>query len=51
MEELDRVGLVKLERVTRLRVDVDPDNVEAGTVISRTGSALTAEKIKYSWHQ
>jgi hypothetical protein len=46
-EEVERIPLVERERVTRLRVNVYPNNVEAGTVISRTGSTLTAKKIQY----
>jgi hypothetical protein len=42
---LQRVRLVKLERVTRLRVNIDPYNVEAGPSVPSAGSSCTAEKI------
>jgi hypothetical protein len=42
----ERVGLVELERVVRLRRDVDAHDVEAGAGISRTGSPGTTEQVE-----
>jgi hypothetical protein len=43
---LQRVGLVELERVARLRVDVDPDDLESGLVVADCGPTGSTEEIK-----
>ena len=41
-----RVGLVERERVVRLRVDVDADDVEPGAVVADRRAAGTAEQVE-----
>jgi hypothetical protein len=43
LQELQRVVPVEPERVVGLRLDVDPDNVETGTVVPHRRSAGSAE--------
>jgi len=45
---LQRVPLVELERVVRLRANVHADNLEAGTVVAHRRTAGPAEQIKQS---
>ena len=42
----ERVGLVKLERVVRLWVDIDTNNVETGSVVTHSGATGTTEQIE-----
>jgi hypothetical protein len=39
----ERVFLVELERVTRLRFNVNPDNIKPCAMIAHSRSTLTAE--------
>jgi hypothetical protein len=44
-EVFERVPLVELERVTRLRVNIYPHNVEAGPRIPGTGSPCATKQV------
>ena len=44
-----RVGLVELERVVRLRLDVDTNHIEARAVVAHPRAAGPAEQVKQSW--
>jgi hypothetical protein len=41
-----RVGLVELERIPRLRLDVDADHLKPGTVVADRGATGPAEQIE-----
>lgn len=43
--KLERIGLMKLERVSRLRLDIDADHIEACTVIANSGAPCAAKKV------
>ena len=45
---LQCVGLVELERVSALRVDVYPDHVESCPVVADAGAACAAEEVEES---
>src|SRR5262245_35825266 len=45
-EIVERVGLLKPERVVRLRLDVDADHVEADGLVAHRGTAGAAEEIE-----
>jgi hypothetical protein len=47
--ELQSVRLYECERVIRLRAKVDSYNIESSPVVSGTGAAGAAEKIKQPW--
>jgi len=44
-QELERVGLMKLEWVARLRSEIHPDHLEARAMVADGSSASTAEKV------
>ena len=44
--ERQRVSLDELERVVRLRIDVDTYHIKPGSVVAHRGSTRTAEQIK-----
>jgi 2-hydroxychromene-2-carboxylate isomerase len=41
-----RVGLMKLERISRLRIDINADHVKARAMVAHRTAAGTAEQIK-----
>lgn len=45
-QKRERISLVKLERVTRLRVDVDAHNFKARAPVSFRCASRTAEQIE-----
>jgi hypothetical protein len=45
-DEVAGVGLVKLERVVGLWVDVDTDDVEPGPVVTHSGAPSSAEGVE-----
>src|SRR5882724_216589 len=45
-QELEHVGLDEPERIMRLRLDVDAEDVEPGTVVTGPGTAGLAEAVK-----
>jgi hypothetical protein len=45
-QKLKGIRLVELEGVTWLRVNVDPNNVETGPIISGAGSPCATEQVK-----
>jgi hypothetical protein len=42
----ERVALVEPERVMRLRVDIDADDLEPGPVVAHPGTARPAEQVE-----
>lgn len=44
-----RVRLNELKRVARLRVDIDPDHLEARPSVARSRTSGAAEKIQKPW--
>jgi hypothetical protein len=49
LERLDGVHLEERERVSRLRVDVDSQHVEASFCVSAACSSLAAEEVDQDW--
>lgn len=45
-QELDRVPLMKLEWVSRLRADVDADDLEANVAVALTSASFAAVEVK-----
>lgn len=45
----ERVGLMELKWVSRLRINVDPDNLEPCPPVSFSGTTLPAEQIQKLW--
>ena len=43
---LQRVPLMELERVVRLRIDVHADDLEPGTVVARGRATSPAEEVE-----
>src|SRR6185437_8196312 len=48
VEGLERVALVKLERIVRLRREIDTDNIEARAVVAHRRAARAAEQVEQS---
>lgn len=46
---LRRIGSDEAKRVVRLRIDVDPDDLEASTPVAEAGPASTTVQIQQSW--
>jgi hypothetical protein len=42
----ERVGLVKLKRVSRLRLDVNSDNIKSRSMVSHTCPTGPAKQVK-----
>src|SRR5699024_2822256 len=47
--ELDRIRLKELERIIRLRVNVDPDDLEPGVGVSFPCASGATEKVQQNW--
>jgi hypothetical protein len=48
LRNLKRVTSDELERVVRLRVDIDADDIEASAVVANRATASTAEQVEQS---
>src|SRR5699024_7748143 len=47
--ELDRIRLKELERIIRLRVNVDPDDLEPCIVVALARAAGATKKVQQNW--
>src|SRR5699024_7598757 len=47
--ELDRIRLKELERIIRLRVNVDPDDLEPCIVVALACASGATEKVQQNW--